>query len=331
MRTITLEEHFATPGFLDGPGRELKDQAERYNSSRAVKLIEQLCDIGDKRLAEMDAAGIDMQVLSLTSPGTEQLATAEAIVLANETNDYLADAIKKIPPVLAGSLRCRPPPPTRPHENWSTGSAAEIRRRRHQRTQSRTLSGRQVLLADPGMCGKTWRPDLFASDTAAGSGDRSLIRRVCAPGHANARRPRLGLAYRNRRPCHPPYPRRRLRPLSEIADRDRPHGRRAAVHVPGGMPRAVTKLERPISAYLRENVHYTFSGFNFPPAFLDLLLELGGVERIMFSANHPYQSMVQARAFLSDSRSAPPTRSGSPTATRSGCSGCNGRRETVET
>ena len=45
MRTITLEEHFATPGFLDGPGRELKDQAERYNSSRAVKLIEQLCDI----------------------------------------------------------------------------------------------------------------------------------------------------------------------------------------------------------------------------------------------------------------------------------------------
>ncbi|MGC2592992.1 MAG: hypothetical protein WA425_13875, partial [Xanthobacteraceae bacterium] len=77
MRTITLEEHFATPGFLDGPGRELKDQAERYNSSRAVKLIEQLCDIGDKRLAEMDAAGIDMQVLSLTSPGTEQLATAE--------------------------------------------------------------------------------------------------------------------------------------------------------------------------------------------------------------------------------------------------------------
>jgi hypothetical protein len=27
MRTITLEEHFATPGFLDGPGRDLKEQA----------------------------------------------------------------------------------------------------------------------------------------------------------------------------------------------------------------------------------------------------------------------------------------------------------------
>jgi len=64
------------------------------------------------------------------------------------------------------------------------------------------------------------------------------------------------------------------------------------------MPREVTKLQRPVSAYLLENVHYTFSGFNFPPTFLDLLLELGGVERIMFSADHPYQSMTQARAFL---------------------------------
>jgi uncharacterized protein len=64
------------------------------------------------------------------------------------------------------------------------------------------------------------------------------------------------------------------------------------------IPMAVTKLERPILAYLKENVHYTFSGFNFPPTFLDLLLELGGVDRIMFSADYPYQSMAQARAFL---------------------------------
>ena len=102
MRTITLEEHFATPGFLDGPRRELKDQALKYNSSRAIRLIEQLCDVGDKRLAEMDAAHIDMQVLSLTSPGTEQLEAAEATVLARDTNDYLADAMKKHPARLSG-------------------------------------------------------------------------------------------------------------------------------------------------------------------------------------------------------------------------------------
>jgi hypothetical protein len=63
------------------------------------------------------------------------------------------------------------------------------------------------------------------------------------------------------------------------------------------MPSAMTKLSRPISSYLRENIHYTFSGFNYTPAFLNLLLEVG-VDRIMFSADHPYASMAKARAFL---------------------------------
>jgi hypothetical protein len=63
------------------------------------------------------------------------------------------------------------------------------------------------------------------------------------------------------------------------------------------MPTQLTKLERPISAYLRENVHYTFSGFNFAPLFLELLMEIG-VDRIMFSADHPYASMEVARKFL---------------------------------
>jgi uncharacterized protein len=37
--------------------------------------------------------------------------------------------------------------------------------------------------------------------------------------------------------------------------------------------------------------------FNFPATFLDLLLEVG-VERIMFSADYPYESMAEARSFL---------------------------------
>ena len=50
------------------------------------------------------------------------------------------------------------------------------------------------------------------------------------------------------------------------------------------------------SAHLRENVHCTFSGFNFLPTFLDLVLEVG-VDRIMFSTDHPYQPMAEGRAF----------------------------------
>jgi hypothetical protein len=63
------------------------------------------------------------------------------------------------------------------------------------------------------------------------------------------------------------------------------------------MSPAMTELKKPVSAYLRENVHYTFSGFNFLPTFLELLLQVG-VDRIMFSTDHPYQSMAEGRAFL---------------------------------
>ena len=101
MRVITLEEHFATPLFLDGPGQDLKNAALKFEG-RAMKLIEPLCDIGDKRVAAMDEAGIDFQMLSLTSPGTEQLDAAEAVALARESNDAVAQAVKKHPKRFAG-------------------------------------------------------------------------------------------------------------------------------------------------------------------------------------------------------------------------------------
>ena len=84
MRTITLEEHFATPGFLDGPGRDLREQA-RQVGSRAEQLMRDLCDMGEGRIAQMDAAGIDMQVLSLSAPGIEQL---EAALLRIQNKTY---------------------------------------------------------------------------------------------------------------------------------------------------------------------------------------------------------------------------------------------------
>jgi predicted TIM-barrel fold metal-dependent hydrolase len=59
----------------------------------------------------------------------------------------------------------------------------------------------------------------------------------------------------------------------------------------------LTKLERPIGAYLRENVHYTTSGWNYTAPFLNLLMEVG-VDRIMFSCDYPYGSMTKSRTFL---------------------------------
>src|ERR1700722_12368219 len=100
MRTITLEEHFATPEFFDGPARFVKERAEKVGG-RYAQVMDRLCDLGTKRLGEMDAAGIDMQVLSLSAPGVEQMEPADAITMARDTNDYLADAVKKYPPRFA--------------------------------------------------------------------------------------------------------------------------------------------------------------------------------------------------------------------------------------
>jgi predicted TIM-barrel fold metal-dependent hydrolase len=64
--------------------------------------LEQLCDLGDKRIAEMDRATIDVQVLSLTSPGVEQLDGADAVAFAREANECLANAVRNHPTRFGG-------------------------------------------------------------------------------------------------------------------------------------------------------------------------------------------------------------------------------------
>jgi hypothetical protein len=67
-----------------------------------MRLVCDLCDMGEGRIAQMDAAGIDMQVLSLSAPGVEQLEASDAAALARDTNDALAEAIAKRPKRLSG-------------------------------------------------------------------------------------------------------------------------------------------------------------------------------------------------------------------------------------
>ena len=301
MRTITLEEHFATPTFLDGPGRDLKDQVVKYNSARAARLVEQLCDLGDKRLAEMDAAGIDMQIVSLTSPGTEQLEAAAAIALASDTNDYLAAAIGKNPTRLGGFASLPTAAPDK--------AAQELERRvRQQKFAGAVINGhhRGRYLDDKFFwpileCAEELGAPIYLHPTpppapvieASYGGFAPLVTQMLAgPGWGwhietavHVIRLILGGVFDR-------YPKLQI-VIGHMGEGLPFMFQRLDV-----MPQAITTLERPVSAYLRDNVYYTFSGFNFPATFLDLFLELGGVERIMFSADHPYQSMAQARAFL---------------------------------
>lgn len=93
MRTITLEEHFATPEILK-KSAEIQP-ASRNNFVKAVE--EKLLDLGKGRLADMDAAGIDLQVISLTNAGMDKFDAPTASALAHDANDKLAAAVQAHP------------------------------------------------------------------------------------------------------------------------------------------------------------------------------------------------------------------------------------------
>ena len=94
------------PGFASLWGFYLRSPSER-----ATRVIERLQNIGAGRIADMDATGIDMHILSLTSPGVQVFDAATAVAVARDTNDQLAAAIAKHPTRLAGLAAVAPQNP----------------------------------------------------------------------------------------------------------------------------------------------------------------------------------------------------------------------------
>ena len=72
--------------------RDTNSESQALKFGAAItKLFEKLRDVGEKRIAEIDAARIYVQVFSLPSPGTEQLEADDVMALARESNDLLPD------------------------------------------------------------------------------------------------------------------------------------------------------------------------------------------------------------------------------------------------
>ena len=299
MRTITLEEHFATPEFFDGPARFVKERAAKIGGRYSI-VMDRLCDVDAKRISEMDAAGIDMQVLSLSAPGVEQMEPAEAIPMARDTNDYLADAVKKHPTRFAGFAAV----PTGAPEQ----AAKELEQRVRQGFKGAVINGHNK---GRYLDNKFYWPILECADAlnvpiylhptpppqavidVSYGGFAPLVTDMLAGGawgwHIET------AVHMIRIVCGGVFDRF---PKLQFIIGHMGEGLPFFFQRFDVLPMAATKLQRPISAYLRENVHYTFSGMNYPELFLNLLLQLGSVDRIMFSADYPYQSMPQARAYL---------------------------------
>src|SRR5438105_1327278 len=102
-KIITIEEHFWTP--------ELRDASGAAKWMKDPEMIRRLEDFGDIRIREMDAAGIDVQVLSENAPAAQGLDAESAIRLTRISNDRLHAAIAAHPDRFAGFAALPTPDP----------------------------------------------------------------------------------------------------------------------------------------------------------------------------------------------------------------------------
>ncbi len=126
MKKVDVEAHFYTKEYLKalaqnkGYPRLVEDQkakTRRLWYSEGVPqpfsdpLLEPLLDQGEGRLKKMDAAGLDVQILSLSAPGVEQFDPGLGTDLAKDANDALAEAVKRHPDRLRGFAALAPKRP----------------------------------------------------------------------------------------------------------------------------------------------------------------------------------------------------------------------------
>ena len=80
---LGLEEHFATP------------ELQRLNNIRFPKGVPRfdINDVGAGRIADMDAAGIDLQVLSALTPGAQNIRGLEGVAYARRLNEWVAHEV----------------------------------------------------------------------------------------------------------------------------------------------------------------------------------------------------------------------------------------------
>ncbi|MGH3630348.1 MAG: amidohydrolase family protein [Sciscionella sp.] len=127
MKIIALEEHYAHPAVFQALPNNmfklafdvLKDTGRFGDADPKSGLLAGVGDLGDGRIAAMDAAGIDVQILS-NAPGPEAVEPPLAVELARQANDTVAAAVAKHPDRFLGfaTLPMRDP----------TAAAAELER-----------------------------------------------------------------------------------------------------------------------------------------------------------------------------------------------------------
>jgi 5-carboxyvanillate decarboxylase len=138
MKKIAIEEHFFTKEYLnylrtrlEYPRLETFTDEKGNNTERMWRStvnytiqspaqISKLLDTGSGRISTMDSIGIDLQVLSIASPGVDELDVPTGTDIARKLNDELARIISFSPKKFAGLAAIAPGDPV--------GAANELER-----------------------------------------------------------------------------------------------------------------------------------------------------------------------------------------------------------
>ncbi|HEY6863198.1 MAG TPA: amidohydrolase family protein [Burkholderiales bacterium] len=300
MRTIAIEEHYTTAMYRQQvPANEFRNF---YLTSRSEQLghdiVDELGDLGARRIAAMDAAGIDVQVLSFGSPGPQGFAKEMAIPMARDANDRVHEAMQAHPARFEGFAALPTADPA--------AAADELERCvRKLGFRGAMIHGHQQgeFLDDR----KYW--PVFERAEALGV-PVYLHPTLAHPkalesyfkGYEELARAAWGFAIDTS--CH------FLRIVFAGVFDAYPRLRIILGHLGEGLPFAMHRLDdhagraaarrglkkRPIE-YLRDNLLVTTSGNWYEPAFVCTLLALGA-DNILFAADWPYEANLTAAAFL---------------------------------
>jgi len=238
MRVITLEEHITTPMHKDASFDAVRQTWYAARSAHVGHDIErELLDVGSSRLASMDATGISLQVLSLTTPGCQAFAGDQAISMARDANDRMAAAVAAHPDRFRAFAALPTADIRAALTEFESPPRPRIRRGDDQWAHVGALPRRQSLVAVAGHGAVARRSHLRASRRATPRADGKLLQGLRGPGAT-------GMGIRDG--CEYAFPANaiwgRLRRVPALADHSGTHGRRVCPSASNGW-----RITRPMS------------------------------------------------------------------------------------
>lgn len=299
-RRIACEEGFLSPGVLAANARASTAELPLITAEGpAAFLAKPLVDLGDARIAAIDADGIDMQLLLLSSPGVQVFDAGTASSLASEANDYAAQACERYPTRFAALAAIAPQDPAAAVRELERALklpgikgaminshtfgeyldapkylplfeaivALDVPLYIHPREPAGAIG---AIMAGPVVGGAAW---------AYGVEVGTHVLRLIQAGLFD-RFPTLRLVVGHMGEALPFW-------LPRIDNRY------LALGVRGGKP----PIERLPSDYLKENLWVTTSGMNYWPQ-LRMTLDILGADRVLYATDYPFENQAEAVGFV---------------------------------